>query len=117
LAALPEGEAIMKSFVVDMAPEAYQKGVLEGMERGVEKGRMEGMEKGMERGMEEGVDYARRLLLRLMYSRFDSVPDGLKEKLDAVRGLSVLESLSDTVLDGASLEDIERGVDKALGRK
>jgi len=29
----------------------------------------------------------------------------------------VLESLSDTVLDGASLEDIERDVDKALGRK
>jgi len=91
----------MKSFVVDVAPEAYQKGVLEGMEK----------------GMEEGVDYARRLLLRLMYSRFDSVPDGLKEKLDAVRGLSVLESLSDAVLDGASLEDIERDVNKALGRK
>jgi hypothetical protein len=109
LAALPEGEAIMKSFVVDVAPEAYQKGVLEGMEKG--------MERAMERGMEEGVDYARRLLLRLMYSRFDSVPDGLKEKLDAVRGLSVLESLSDAVLDGASLEDIERDVDKALGRK
>lgn len=117
LAALPQGETIMKSFVVDVAPEAYQKGVLEGMERGIEKGMEKGRMEGMERGMEEGVGYARRLLLRLMYSRFDSVPAGLKEKLDAVRGLSVLESLSDKVLDGASLEAIERSVDKALARK
>ncbi len=113
LAALPEGEAIMKSFVVDVAPEAYQKGVLEGLEKGLEKG----MEKGLEKGLEEGVGYARRLLLRLLYSRFDRVPADLEEKLDAVNSLSVLESLSDTALGGASLEVIERDVNKALGRQ
>ncbi len=111
LAALPEGEAIMKSFVIDVAPEAYQKGILEGMEKGMERG----MEKGMEKGRQEGGrDYALRLLLRFLERRFDVLPARLSAKIKSINDVDVLEALHAKVLDTESLESFEAYLDKVL---
>jgi hypothetical protein len=86
----------------------------EGREEGWEKGREEGLEQGWEKGLQEGryagreegyTGEAHRSVIDVLEVRFDSVPDGLVEKIRHELNLEKLRNLRISALKAATLED------------
>ena len=74
----------------------------EGLEQGLERG----MERGLEQGIERGETRAqRRTLLEVLTTRFDTLPEGLREHLEQLSDRDQLTALLKTAVLCASLED------------
>ena len=58
-----------------------------------------------EEGREEGLEHAQRSVIDVLKVRFDSVPDGLAEKVLHERNLTKLRDLLIHALKASSLED------------
>ena len=78
--------------------------IRKGREEGHEEGREVGREEGREAGREEGVRAeAVRLALRLLTSRFGTLPEGLKLALERM----ATEKLEDVCVRSAAAEKLE----------
>jgi hypothetical protein len=64
-------------------------------------------EQGIEQGIEQG---ERRLLLRLMETKFGAIPIRLQQRLTRIEDVSSLESLGDMVLQSKTLTEIDAAV-------
>jgi predicted transposase YdaD len=85
----------------------YQEIKEEGREEGLEQGREEGLEEGLEQGIEQGIEQATiNLVIRLLTKRFGKIS---QRKIKSISGLplSVLEELSEALLDFQSLNDLQ----------
>ena len=85
----------------------YQEIKEEGREEGLEQGREEGLEEGLEQGIEQGIEQATiNLVIRQLTKRFGKISQG---KIKSISGLplSVLEELSEALLDFQSLNDLQ----------
>ncbi len=78
------------------------------MEQGIEIGEQRGEQRGIEIGEQRGVVRAKREdILKVLYSRFDYVPDTLTRKIGRMRSLERLDSILMQALEVQSMEDIE----------
>jgi predicted transposase YdaD len=85
----------------------YQEIKEEGREEGLEQGREEGLEEGLEQGIEQGIEQATiNLVIRQLTKRFGKIS---QRKIKSISGLplSVLEELSEALLDFQSLNDLQ----------
>jgi len=85
----------------------YQEIKEEGREEGLEQGREEGLEEGLEQGIEQGIEQATiNLVIRLLTKRFGKIS---QRKIKSISGLplSVVEELSEALLDFQSLNDLQ----------
>ena len=96
---LPEGELIMRDIVIEFAPEAYKKGMLDG----VEQGKAEGIETGV-----------RDTLLALAKARFGALPAELADTVAGVHDLERLNRLSICVVTTESLAAFQADVERIL---
>ena len=80
----------------------------EGMEAGEKRGEKRGIEIGEQRGEQRGVVRAKReAILKLLYSRFDNVPDTLTRKIQRMRSLERLDAVFTQALEAKTVQDIE----------
>ena len=65
------------------------------------------LEQGIEQGIEQGETRAKRdAVLKLLHSRFGSVPDTLTTQVNTIRSLEELDTLFEEALDAETLADI-----------
>ena len=70
---------------------AERFGIRKGLQQGIEKGLQQGIEKGLQQGIEKGqVIAGREAVLELLEVRFGSVPEGVRERVNAERNLERL---------------------------
>jgi predicted transposase/invertase (TIGR01784 family) len=81
----------------------YQEIKEEGREEGLEQGREEGIEEGIEQGIEQATI---SLIIRLLTKRFGRISQKMRKLISALP-LSVLEELSEALLDFNSLADFQ----------
>ena len=78
----------------------------------IEKGKQEGLEEGREEGRQEGRQEARKSLRQAIISallvRWERVPDGVSEALEAVTELDTLTALLDAAIRAGSLEEFQQ---------
>lgn len=71
-----------------------RSGIKKGLQRGLERGRRKGQEEGRRKGQEEGQQKGGQdLLLAVLESRFQSVPQDVQDGIRAVRDPGVLTDL------------------------
>jgi predicted transposase/invertase (TIGR01784 family) len=99
LSTLPQGG---KEIMNTLADQWMRQGETVGEIRGVQKGRQEGELKA-----------ARTMLLNLATAKFDYVPVGFSQKINAIEDMATLNALSLSLLKAESLEVFEALVDKA----
>ena len=73
-----------------------------------ERGDAQGFERGDAQGFERGAVQAKQeALLKLLQSRFNTVPDTINERITVIRDISRLGSLFDKALNAETLEEID----------
>ena len=72
-----------------------EMGMKKGMEEGIEKGREEGIEQGLRQTIQQAVEI-----------RFETLPDDIRERIDALSSADALRSLHRAVLTAESIEQI-----------
>ena len=73
----------------------------------LEQGIEQGIERGIEQGIEQGETRAKRdAVLKLLESRFGSVPETLVTQINEIHSRERLDSLFDEVLEAASIADL-----------
>jgi predicted transposase YdaD len=76
-------------------------------EEGRKEGREEGLEEGLEQGIEQGIEQATiNLVIRLLTKRFGRISQKIRKSISALP-LSVVEELSEALLDFQSLDDLQ----------
>jgi flagellar biosynthesis/type III secretory pathway protein FliH len=87
-----------------------QQGIEEGLQQGIEKGLQQGIEKGLQRGIEEGqVIAGRQDVLELLEVRFGSVPEEVRERVNAETDRERLRQWHRLVAICPTLEDLRLG--------
>jgi len=102
--------------VNNMGRTIAQSLIEEGEQRGEQRGMEKGMEKGMERGVEKGkLEYAQSSTLNVLTARF-SVPSpaltDLKERVQRIENLSVLQGLHIDAVKVENLDDFIKRLDE-----
>lgn len=82
--------------------EAKEEGRLEGRQEGRQEGRLEGRQEGRLEGQQQE---AANLVIRLLSRRFGELSENLRTRIFNLP-LSVLEDLSEALLDFGSLDDL-----------
>ena len=93
----------MQTIAQSLVAEGIEIGIQRGMEIGIQRGIQRGMEIGIQRGMVRG---KREAILKLLYSRFDNVPETLTRKIQRMCSLDRLDSVFTQALEAQSVEDI-----------
>jgi hypothetical protein len=89
---------------------AEQQGLEQGLQQGLEQGLQQGLQQGLEQGLQQGQQQgASRQLLRLLTTRFGSVPGEVEQGLQAL-DLNQLEDLVEAALEASSLEEFVQGM-------
>ena len=100
-------QTIAQSLVAEGIEIGEQRGEKRGIEIGEQRGEQRGIEIGEQRGIEIGVVRTKReAILKLLYSRFDNVPETLTRKIGRMRSLDRLDSVFTQALEARSIEDI-----------
>ncbi|MEA5621092.1 Rpn family recombination-promoting nuclease/putative transposase [Cronbergia sp. UHCC 0137] len=87
--------------------EGLQKGRQEGRQEGLQKGRQEGLQKGRQEGLQKGrQEEAANLVVRILGKRMGSLPGEMVATITCLP-LSVLEELSEALLDFNDLADLQ----------
>ncbi len=72
----------------------------------------QGLEQGMQQGMQQGIRQARRDdVLKVLASRFTSLPEALVGHIGAIDDLARLDALFDLALSAPTLDDVVQGLD------
>ena len=67
-----------------------------------------GMERGIERGIEIGkTEEKQTAILRIMQSRFQTLPEGITDKVHAITDLGHLDTIFDSILVAETFDDID----------
>ncbi|MFB2892911.1 DUF2887 domain-containing protein [Aerosakkonemataceae cyanobacterium BLCC-F50] len=82
--------------------EAKEEGLQEGRLEGLQEGRLEGRLEGLQEGQQQE---AVNLVLRLLSRRFGNLSDEYRRRISSLP-LSVLEDLSEALLDFSSMDDL-----------
>ena len=78
------------------------------IERGKAQGLGQGRKQGREQGREEGATQAKQAaVLKLLRSRFNSVPESVINQITLIRNLSRLDSLFEKALNAKTLDEID----------
>jgi flagellar biosynthesis/type III secretory pathway protein FliH len=90
--------------------EGKEEGFREGLERGRQEGRQQGRQEGIQLGRQEGFEQGRRrgeaeLLLRLLRSKFGSVPRNIQALLRNAEPDQLLE-WGERLVTASSLDDV-----------
>ena len=74
----------------------------------IERGKAQGLEQGQEQGREEGATQAKQAaVLKLLRSRFNSVPESVINQITLICNLSRLDSLFEKALNAKTLDEID----------
>ncbi len=90
LANLPQGDDVMATLADRLRNEGFQLGVEQGVQQGVQQGRQQGVQE---------------IILKLLQSRFQTVPKNIAAKLRTIHDFDVLTQLATTTGTVASLDD------------
>ncbi len=78
------------------------------IERGKAQGLGQGRKQGQEQGREEGATQAKQAaVLKLLRSRFNSVPESVINQITLICNLSRLDSLFEKALNAKTLDEID----------
>jgi predicted transposase YdaD len=88
-----------------LAQHLRQEGIQEGIKTGELKGRHAGRQEGRREGLHEGTLVAsRQSVLEALDLRFDTIPDGLRDSLNAIADPEKLRTLLRAAIVSDSLE-------------
>ncbi|GAB4527980.1 MAG: hypothetical protein Tsb0020_45300 [Haliangiales bacterium] len=87
----------------------FDEGHKQGHKQGHEQGHKQGHEQGHKQGYEEGQAHSRRILLRLLERRFDSLPASAVHRVSNASADELMQ-WSERVLDAESLDDVFAGL-------
>ncbi len=90
LANLPQGDDVMATLADRLRNEGFQLGVEQGVQQGVQQGRQQGVQE---------------IILKLLQSRFQTVPKNIAAKLRTIHDFDVLTQLATTTGTVASVDD------------
>jgi len=71
-----------------------------------EKGVRKGLQEGVAQGIAQGVEALHRVVLRLLSQRFGSVPEPVRQKVEAIDSIDSLSRLAAKVLEVQSIDDM-----------
>lgn len=94
-----EVKAMALTWASKIEAEAFERG----QQQGVQKGKEQGLRQGLERGRAQG---QLQLLQRLLEQRFGPLPEGVRERLAAIRDLSAVDRLIRQLFEARSLAEL-----------
>ena len=98
----------MQTIAQSLFAEGMEAGEKRGEKRGEQRGEQRGIEIGEQRGEQRGMVRGKReVILKLLYSRFDNVPDTLTRKIQRMRSLERLDAVFTQALEAKTIQDIE----------
>jgi hypothetical protein len=65
-----------------------------------------GVRKGLQEGVAQGVEALHGVVLRLLSQRFGSVPEPVRQKVEAIDSIDSLSNLAAKVLEVQSIDDM-----------
>ena len=83
-------------------------GIQKGREQGLQKGLQKGLKKGLKKGLQES-------LLSVLESRFQSVPEALREQIHGIRSRATLDALVRQASTVESVESFQKAVHDTSG--
>lgn len=110
MAALPQGDTTMQTFMERFSAMAFEQGMLVGEAKGKTKGKAEGKAEGE-------VAATRRLIITLLSQRFDATPVRVAAKLKRITDRDTLDMLAASILKTESLEAFEALIEATSGEE
>jgi flagellar biosynthesis/type III secretory pathway protein FliH len=83
---------------------ALKEGLEKGLEKGIQKGLLEGRQEGLEKGI---LQTAREAIIDVLDTRFDHVPESLRERVSAIGSETTLRELLRRAVRTPSLEEFQ----------
>jgi hypothetical protein len=65
-----------------------------------------GVRKGLQQGVAQGIEALHQVVLRLLSQRFGSVPEPVRQKVEAIDSMDSLSNLAAKVLEVQSIDDM-----------
>jgi hypothetical protein len=83
----------------------------EGLRQGLEQGLQQGLQRGLQQGRQEGSVAARqKAVLDALEIRFGQVPDGIRERIEAIEDQARLRALLECAIQAGSIEEFIRTI-------
>ncbi len=97
----------VKEMEVTWAERMIEKGRVEGRAEGREEGRAQGQEEGREQGLKAGlIEGKRETLIRLLTTKFGSLSEGTRSRVQALESVAELDAYLERVLMATSIDDM-----------
>ena len=106
----------VENMVRTMADELIEKGFVEGYARTIAESLAKSIEPNLAHGVKLGIEQGKILakqenILKVIYSRFRSIPDPVKNKIKLIHDISRLDTVFDKALTAETIDEIEVLID------
>ena len=94
-----------------MADVLIEKGFVEGYSKTIAESIAKGIEPNLALGVKQGIEQGKTLakqesIIKVLYSRFRSIPDPVKNKIHLIHDITRLDTIFDKTLTAETIDDI-----------